>query len=399
MTSVAVFLLVHFLSSPSGPTVDTASEAITAKWTVDLRAAVGSAPLGLVVGRGRETHLPPKTSFWFLDNKTIVATFVTREEKTALSGRDNSDTNLPLRLRAVFLDADTGKITSTQGWPSESRFAGIIATNDGKFVTQRGVALTLYSPDAKELRELSLPPIQEDLWGWVAHPSPTGRNILFATPNQTTTLATPWVWVDTITLQVVRSWKEMQSGWVGISDDATAMIACSFPLYHCDPSVEIRGLATEWKTIAPIERRPQSSPRFLNEDTLFLSGHPWKLLRTDGKAVFTENAPFEGGMAIPSAGGQRFVVPFFKSTGEVTALDVGAHGELKTISVYDAPFHERSYKLNLIGPKIKDQATQLALSPDGSLLAILHDESVYVFQLPPAPAPPPSKADSASHRE
>ncbi len=386
---MALFLLAHLLSSPSRPTVDTASGTIAAKWTADLRAALGSPPLGLVVGRGHETLLPPKTSLWFLDNNTIAITFVTREEKAVLSGRDSSDTNLPLRLRVFFLDADVGKIISTQSWPSESRFAGIVVTSDGKFVTQRGTTLTLYSSDAKERGELSLPTIGEDLWGWAAHPSPTGKNILFATPNLTKTLATPWIWVDTATLQVVRSWMEMQSGWVGISDHATAMIACSFPLDHCEPNLEIRSLATEWKAIAPLERQPQSSPRFLNEDILFLSGHPWKLLQTDGKVVFTESAPFEGKVAIPSAGGERFVVPFFKSTGKISVLDIGAHGELTTISVYDAPFRARSYKLGMIGPKIKDQGTQLALSPNGSLLAILCDESVYVFQLPPAATTPP----------
>jgi hypothetical protein len=394
-------LLAHLLSSPVVPPVETARGAITANWSADLRAPVGSAPLGLVVGRGRETALQPKTSLWFVGNNTVVATFVTREEKPALSSHDSSDTNLPLRLRALFLDASTGKVMSTQAWPSESRFAGIVATNDGNFITQRGVVLTLYSPDAKEVRRLSLPPIQQDLWGWVAHPSPTGRNILFATPNLTTTDQTPWIWVDASTLEVARSWREAQSGWVGISDDTISMIACSFHVYRCDPGVEVRGLATEWKTIAPIERRPQSSPRFLNKDTIFLSGHPWKLLQTDGKVILNENAPFEGSTAISSSSGQRFVVPFFQSKGGVAALDIGAHGELKTISVYDAPFHERSYRLEVKGPKIKELA-QLALSPDGSKLAILYDESVYLFQLPPPPstaAPAPSKADGASHRE
>jgi len=362
-----------------------------AKWSADVHAAVGSAPLSLVVGRGRETHLPPRTSLSFLDDGTIVATFVTREGNPTLSGRDSSDSNLPLRVRAVLLDAGTGKIVGTPAWPTESRFAGIVSARDGMFVLQTGTALTLYSSDSKELGRLSLPPIKEDLWGWVAHTSPTGKNILFATPNLTTNSTTPWVWVDTATLKIVHSWMETQSGWVGISDDEIAMIACSFPIYHCEPNIEIKGLATDWKTVAPIERRPQSSAQFVNDDTLFLSGHPWKLLRTDGKVLLTENEPFEGGVAIPSAGGQRFVVPFFQSKGGFAALDIGAHGELRTISVYDAPFSQRSYELKVSGPKIKDQGAQLVVSPNGSLLAILYDESVYLFQLPPPSLTPVGK--------
>jgi hypothetical protein len=325
-----------------------------------------------------------------VDNSTIVASLVTQEEgRPTVSHRDGSDANLPLRLRAIFLDAAVGKIKSVQAWPSDSRFAGIVAANEGKVVAQTGTTLTLYSSDAKELKKLILPPLQEGIRGWFAYPSPTGRSILFASPNLTTTGETLWIWVDTATLEA-RSWKEMQTGSLGISDNAIAMTACVIGFYHCDANVEIRGLVAGWKRIASIERK-QSYPRFLNEDILFLSGHPWKLLRTDGEVMFTEDAPFEGSvasMAIPSAGGQRFVVPFFKLTGGVSALDIGAHGELKTISVYDAPFHERSYRLKMIGPKIKDQGTELALSPDGSLLAILHDESVYLLQLPP-PLPTP----------
>jgi hypothetical protein len=404
ISSAAVFLLAHFLSSPSGPTVNTANQTVAAKWTADLRAAIASAPLGEVFGRKRERQGKPRTSLLFLDNSTIVGTFITQEgANPSLSSRDSSDPNQPLRLRAIFLDADTGKVRSTQAWPSESRLAGIVTANDGRFVTQTGTTVTLYSSDAKELKKLSLPPPPQNLNGWNAHPSPTGKNILFENSDWRTTSPKSWIWVNADDLQIVRSWKEEQSGRVEISDSTIAMTTCMFPEYHCDPSLKVRGLATEWKTIAPIEKLGWVwAPQFVDSETLFLPGMPWKLLQTDGKTVFTESAPFGGSMAITSASGQRFVVPFFQSKGGVAALDIGAHGELKTISVYDAPFHARSYKLGMIGPKIKDQGTQLALSPDGSKLAILYDESVYLFQLPAplsAPAPLPSKADGASHRE
>jgi hypothetical protein len=385
LTSLAApFLWAHFLGSTVIAAAAPQTQSITAKWSADLRPAVGSAPLGLVLGGGHESHNGPMTSLWFLDNNTIVATFVTREGKPSLSSRDNPDANLPLRLRAVFLDAGTGKITAAQAWPTESRFAAIVATADGKFVTETGTTLTLYSSDAKELRKLSLPPIQEGLyWSWLAHASPTGRSILFLKPALMTTAPTPWIWVDTDSLQIVRSWEETQSGWVGISDDTIGMTACTISLSHCDPNVEVRALATDWKRIASIQQQREVLPKFVNRDTLFLSGVPWRLLRTDGTFVFTESAPSEGDIPLPSAGGQRFVVPFFKLTGAFPSLDIGGHGVLKTISVYDAPFHERSYKLTVSGPKFNSLSAHLALSPDGSLLAILQNESVYVFQLPP----------------
>jgi len=310
-------------------------------------------------------------------------------------------------LRAIFLDAGTGKVTSTQAWPSESRIAGIVAANDGKFVTQTGTTLALHSSDAKELKKLSLPPPPNEFVGWQSHSSPTGKSVLFETNDLKTTSPQSWIWVDTNTLQVLRSEREVQSGGVGISDNTIAMTACTIWFYHCEPSVEVKGLTTEWKTITPIDKRsPWGGVQFVNENMLFLSGEPWRLLQTDSKVILTGTAPFEGSTAIVSAGGQRFVVPFFKLTGRVEALDIGGHGELKTISIYDAPFHERSYQFEVKGPKIRSfsdrSLAQLALSPDGSKLAILYDESVYLFQLPPpppTPTAPPSKADSASPRE
>jgi len=256
ISSAALFLLAHFLSSPSGSTVETARGTITANWSADLRPAIGSAPLGLVFGRRREREGKPRTSLWFLDNNTIVATFVTREgANRSLSSRDSSDPNLPLRLRAIFLDAGTGKVTSTQAWPSESRIAGIVAANDGKFVTQTGTTLTLHSSDAKELKKLSLPPPPNEFVGWQSHSSPTGKSVLFETNDLKTASPQSWIWVDTNTLQVLRSEREVQSGGVGISDNTIAMTACTIWFYHCEPSVEVKGLTTEWKTITPIDKR------------------------------------------------------------------------------------------------------------------------------------------------
>jgi hypothetical protein len=86
--------------------------------------------------------------------------------------------------------------------------------------------------------------------------------------------------------------------------------------------------------------------------------------------------------ATRSAGGQRFIVTSSRLTGAISGLDAGGYAVLKKISVYDAPFHARNYTMDVMGPKIKGPM-QRALSPDGSLLAILDNESVYVFQLPP----------------
>src|SRR5580704_1088280 len=390
LTSLAALFAIAFcLSSPALAALHhqagaAPKRAVTPAWRLDLRSTIGSVPLGLVVGQGHETQLQPHTSLRFLDDATIVITFVIREGEgnPKLSRRDGSDENLPLRLRAVFLDTATGKVTATRDWPSESRYAHIVATHgNGEFVTERGTQLTLYSKDSRELKRLELPPTKET--GWVAHPSPTGNNIVFIAENLITRSSVPWIWVDTDKLRVLRSWEEIQSGWVGISDKWIAMTACVW-FHDCEPYVEVRGFATDWKSIASASRHQKPHPQFIDDDLLFLLARPTRLLRSDGEAVLLDDMPFGGcwwGSAVPSASGRRVAVPSCKLTGKVAALDIGGVEVLEKILLYDAPFHGLAYALDIEGPKIKE-LTQLAISPDGLTLAVLNDEFVEVFQLP-----------------
>lgn len=385
----AVFAIVCFLNSGNASstrrlTATPQREAVTPRWRVNLRSTTGSVPLGLVVGHGHETRLQPYTSLWYIDNATIVVTFVIREgqENPKLSRRDASDTDSPFRLRAVLLDATTGGIKATPTWPTESRLASIVVAHDGKFVTERGRELTLYSRDTRELKSMKLPPTKET--GWVARPSPSGKNILFVAENLRTRSAVPWIWLETDRLQVLRSWEETQSGWVGISDNWIAMTACGW-VYDCEPYIEVRGLATDWKKISPASRHQKPHPQFVDDNLLFLLGHPTRLVRPDGDAVFVEDMPFEGcwwGGAIPSASGRRVVVPSCKLTSRVEALDIGGSDVLEKILLYDAPFKGLSHEIAVQGPKIKER-TQIAVSPDGSHLAILNDEFLEIIQLPP----------------
>jgi hypothetical protein len=107
--------------------------------------------------------------------------------------------------------------------------------------------------------------------------------------------------------------------------------------------------------------------------------HPDESSEHSKSKSFSSSCLFVLPSIYPGDSCDRFSI--FKSKGGFAALDIGAHGELTTISVYDAPFRERSCLLVVKGPKIRGGA-QLALSPDGSKLAILDEETVSVFVLP-----------------
>jgi hypothetical protein len=382
--SAASFLLAHFLTSVWGRFPASQEESISPKWSADLHTAIEGAPLGVVAGgKGHEYEYKPQTSLWFTDNDTIVVTFVIRrgDGSPKLAHHGVSDENLPLRLRALFLDAATGKIRAMTEWPAESRRASIVAAHDGKFVTQTGENLIQYSSDMKELRRLSTPPV-EPMEGSDLVSSPTGRTVLFTVRTSSTA---KWIWVNTDNLEVLLSWEEKPRGRVSISDSKIVMTACTLWFYKCDPEIDIKGRTdTSWKKIENIDdRRHPPMAGFIDENLLFLQRRSIRLLRTDGTMVMEDETP-EGcwGSGItPSAGGKRFVIPSCKVKGRVESLDLSGHDELKSFSVYDAPFQGRSHALSFKGPKIK-MPISLALSPDGSLLAVLNGESVYVFQLP-----------------
>jgi len=375
------------------PSVSPHLGSITPQWRANPQSIIERKPVGVVAGgKGHEYEYEPKTSLWFTDNETVVATIVTREGegKPKLSRHDSSGESLPLHLRAVFFDATSGKVKATPDWPVQSRAASIVAAHDGKIVAQTGSELILYSADLRELKRLKLPSLDGSGWGaqfrLSGHPSPTAKKILFTTGAAPTAT---WIWVDTDSLQVLRSWSGGNTGRITISDSKIATTTCPTRSDNCDPRIVVSEPGAGWQTLVRIaDPRHRPYTQFVDDDLVFLlvrspTGLVATLVRIGGKEILTENISrsCEWGGIYPSSSGQRVVVPSCKLKGHIEALDMGGYDELEKILVYDAPFRGQSYTLEVKGAKIKER-TLLAVSPDGSKLAILSKESLYCFQLP-----------------
>ncbi len=370
------FSLTLFLSSGYASFAAPQDLSIAPQWSADLATSIGESPIRVIGGGNEhEYEYKPKTSLWFTDNNTVVATFVAREgTDSKLSNRKSADEDSPLRLRAAYFSATSGKILATPSWPASSRFAAIVAAHDGKVVTLTGNALILYSPDLKRLKELALP--QSGRAYMTGRASPTGKSVLFTGPEGT---ESAWIWVDTDDLQIVRSWQDTPLGRI-------AMTSCISWFFKCEPAVQVRGLTSNWKTIAPIaDRHHPGTSGFVDDDLLAIVGRTTAFLRPDGTKFVSQNKLPEGcwwGGVFTAAGERRFVIPSCKLKGRNEPFDIGGSDELLQILVYDAPYQEITYTLSIKEAKIKDMSL-LALSPDGSKMAILNGESIYLFALPP----------------
>lgn len=118
--------------------------------------------------------------------------------------------------------------------------------------------------------------------------------------------------------------------------------------------------------------------------------HEINLVDTGGKKLFTQHladddwitdwrVPFR-----PSASGNRFAVAIWAHKGGSDVLDISAHSVLKRIMVFDIATRRWIYTLSAKKQKIKT-VSGLALSPDGSLMAILTNGVVEVYRLPNSP--------------
>lgn len=397
--SITACLLASGARAPRRAAVAPSTMPVAPAWRVNLRPLMGGEPLGVV--EGGEVGAKPETSLWFLDDGTVLVTFVTRNPgaKARLAKPGEDAPSAPLLLHVITLSANTGATKAAAARPTGSRWARVVAVRGGGFLAQAGRRLYLCTGRLDCLRSLTLPR-RGDLgaeYYWAPSPSPTGRSILFLPSNWSTALV-PWVWVDTQKLSVARVWRGPLSGPVGVSDSRIVMTRCGYALDDktCLPAVVEGDLGGELHTVAPASREHNlPTPQFVTNDVLLLWGDPILILRADGQVVFREHPKddprvFGGcwwGAAAVAASGRRFAWPVCKLVGRSNFFDATGTEVLKRVVLFDAPFRGPSYVLSVRGPKIRNGA-YMAMSPDGTKLAILNSddtkhEPLELINLPP----------------
>jgi hypothetical protein len=381
---VVSFVTVSFLiSSASVACAQTKNRGATQSsvsfaWRIKVSDVLGESPVGEIFGNEREYEAHEHLTIKFLDSNTIAVAYVFRENNLRLLHRDSSVSSSSLRLQPIFVNALTGKAIAAPNVVAGSRRAGIVAVSEGQFVAQVEGKLVLYSREVRPIKDLSLSELGQGEWEVIS--SPTGKRLLVIPRDHITGR---WLLVDTSSLRQTDSWTDNLDGAVTISDSGFAKVTCTWR-HNCRPELQLRSSLSNWTPIPNLQFPGPSSPQFVNDDVIFLSGNPARFIRTDGTMLLVDALPgaacfWETG--IPSSSGRRLIVPTCEVKGSARGLDIGGAVELRAITIYDAPFYNRSYSLRYKGPKLKG-LTYLAISPSGDRLAILNDGFLGVVDLP-----------------
>jgi len=355
-------------------------------WRVDLRSVgfTGFVPKGEQWG----LHLRPNP-LCFADSNALIATFITREDVNTLARRDQPGDALPLRLHGIFLGAEAGKVQSTKEWSITRPRGGIIAVGGGKFAVLTPSMIALYSPSLEVVKDFKLSSEQQShLWNF--HSSPTGKVILleYHYPEA------KYQWLDTDTLQPQSaSWSESLPV-LSISDDKeitsfrdTYVRSKAINIYEALVQPRDRPERAVCRVIVGHGDDSCGEPEILSNELLALwSPHEFCVVPKTGgnallKASFRDDE-WLGSLLYSSADGKRFAVTVSAHKSGSAFFDVDYHSVLKRIEIYDLPNPHPVYTLDAKQQKIRD-VSGVALSPDGTRMAILANGVVEVYQLPP----------------
>lgn len=200
-------------------------------------------------------------------------------------------------------------------------------------------------------------------------------------------------WVDTESLQVLQTWtgsgfsKQLPGS---ISDNGMALAGGSGGLKIGRPD-------GPWHPLCSLSEVYCGAGPFVNNESVLsmrLQGpEQWKmnLMNTNGELLFEQNFPRGELFSAPArraADGRRFALTFYKGKGGSSFLDVAPRYSLKRIMVYDVPTRQWVCALDAKKQGIKG-TSGLALSPDGTLLALINQDRILeVYRLPDTPAAP-----------
>lgn len=322
----------------------------------------------------------------FTGDSHLVFSWTTLDYPHADKGKGPRDP-VPSHLHALVLDARSGQKQDIREWPSTSYFASIHAVGKGRFLACTGSAVHLLSSEFEVIRELSFTDPHA-----CANPkfSPSGRSFSIANGLGVDYQSTL---MDSETLAPLAT--STAEGSIVTFTDALLVGYCGRILEPC-----IRKLDQTWEPfdLAGVDHLIKDSRQsrflFVNDSMLLVgTAREMAVVTVQGTILFRVNLPNKSffGTGVTSTGGERFCILEMNLRGlRSEPLDMYPFASDDHLVVYSVTERRAIYTLTVKGTspwptwRQHEHSNELALSPDGRLLALVDDGILMVYQLPEA---------------
>jgi hypothetical protein len=324
-------------------------------------------------GSGAEDWL----SLAFTESNDILVAWTSSDASYSRT-KIRSTTPVPSHLHAVVLDARTGQKEHCGDWPSRYLQTTIAPVGKENFLICAVDEIRLLSNDFTTVRDqvLSAPVTCREM-----KISPRRHSFSLRTDVENHVL-------DVESFQPRAEWSSKDATYVDFTD-ALLVGACRPDFDLC-----IRDLNQQWRTfhVAGIKQYLRTygkvGPTFVNDTTLSTAdGGKMAVVTLERAILLNVNLPnkFSFARIATSTGGKRFAYIETEFRGSRTldwASDLDDH-----VVVYDLDQKNAIYTRKVTGgslwvPPFVEHRIRIALSPDGTLLAILDSGLIDVYQLP-----------------
>lgn len=329
-------------------------------------------------------------SFSFQNNDTLVISWVTPAEPLPHLPKRKKYSPLPAvpaHLHALFLDAKTGARLNEHEFPVPSFPAGLFISHSGKLLLRAGDSVRLYAWDFTLLKEVKFPyPIDlqslNSAWDWGI--SPDGHRIALYSAKD---LSSEIDVYDADELRLLDSWSLGKQEW-------PPRLGNDFVLTTRGQSRRIfikrTGRAPEPLELSVMGPQKSGLVWPVNDNAItVMTGGQMAILNIDGKLLFTDTPPqqhFFSSLAATARDCGRFAAEIGRMRGlTIPGFDMYAFQSADQLRVYSLEKQGSIFAVKVKGtsPWIpKTVLNSFSLSPDGSLLAILTNDSVRIYKLP-----------------
>jgi hypothetical protein len=327
----------------------------------------------------------------FVDDDLLALTFKTSASSSNPKIGQSDSHSGPFLFRTIFLDLRIGQVHATYDWSSDSLSFEFMPTHGGQFLLATSEELRLYSASLELIGHRELPPkgpgstFSHGIVSW------SGRRLIIKSyQGRQTELDL----VDADSLQVLHSWFTSEAVISFAADDDAVAI-------ETRNQVQFSRTDDSWHTVYELPASNSCSnrfmrPEFIGNDALAFMDCENRVIAVDpsDKLLF-KNLPLAPHTEIDtitaSRGGRILGALIYKSYCAASWFEClfdpiqGAAPERAI--VYDArngrPIYEKRFVVDR-----KHPIGEMALSPDGSMIAVLSrvspgraDGIVEVFQL------------------